>query len=51
MAEGLGTAIGFCVVIGELIRIAHALEEDQASQVDLGPVEESPAEAGQLQPA
>ena len=45
------SAIGFCVVIAELIRIAHALEEGQATRPGMGPVEENPAEASQLQPA
>jgi hypothetical protein len=45
------SAIGFGVVIAELIRIARALEADQASRVDMDPVEASPAEASRLQPA
>lgn len=45
------SAIGFGVVIAELIRIARALEAGQASQADMDPVEASPAEASQLQPA
>jgi hypothetical protein len=38
-------AIGFGVVVRELIRIAHALEADRAIR------RESPAETSQLQPA
>src|SRR5690349_24927099 len=38
-------AIGFGVVIAELIRIARALEADQASPADIDPVEASPAGA------
>jgi hypothetical protein len=45
------SAIGFGVVIAELIRIAHALEAEQASQDGMDPAEASPAEASQLQPA
>jgi len=45
------SAVGFGVVIAELIRIARALEADQASQAGVDRVEASPAEAGQLQPA
>jgi hypothetical protein len=45
------SAIGFGVVIAELIRIAHALEAGQARQDDMDPVEASPAEASQFQPS
>jgi len=45
------SAVGFGMVIAELIRIAHALEAGQASQDDMDPDEASPAEASQFQPA
>ncbi len=45
------SAIGFGVVIAELIRIAHALKAGQAGQAGMDPVEASPAEASQFQPA
>lgn len=45
------SAVGFGVVIAELIRIARALEAGQASKVDMDTVEASPAEASQLQRA
>jgi hypothetical protein len=45
------SAIGFGVVIAELIRIARALEADQASQAGMDPAAASPAEASQLQSA
>jgi hypothetical protein len=45
------SAIGFGVVIAELIRIAHALEAGQARQAGLDPDEASPAEASRFQPA
>jgi hypothetical protein len=45
------SAVGFGVVIAELIRIAHALEAGQARQDDMDPVEASPAEASQFQPS
>lgn len=43
------SAIGFSVVARELIRIAHALEADQAIHRE-NQVETSQAEASQLQP-
>ena len=45
------SAIGFGVVVAELIRIAHALEAGQASQADMDPAAASPDEASQFQPA
>jgi len=51
LAAVVVSAIGFGVVIAELIRIAHALEAEQASQDGMDPAGASPAEASQLQPA
>jgi hypothetical protein len=45
------SAIGFGVVIAELIRIARALEAGQAGQAGLDPAEASPAEASRFQRA
>ena len=45
------SAIGFGVVIAELIRIAHALEAGQARQAGRDPDEASPAEASRFQSA
>ena len=45
------SAIGFCVVIAELIRIVRALEAGQASQGGMDPGAASPAAASQFQPA